>query len=342
MKRKIFLFNLFACAALLFTACSSVSDSTEGGKYADRSTFAKGEIKLPANYNKDNFRKILLGVVVQNVKIDPNTKKHLPSANPAVDLSTRLQTEMVKLKRFSVFSAFNRGGVNVFRTMEDVGDAKMPENVDMRALDLVLTLNLMLSLEKHERHSDNLLIYEVQVDANLENLRTHESVFAEKAKGVARRVEKISLRGERMGGYKQDDIRQAFLEASLQAIAHIANKLGNTYPVGGRITGILGENMQMDKGFEQGVGGDMQMTVYAVVNGVDLPLGIAEAHPGKNTSNLTVWRWNTDNKYAARIIKDMQEDLNWAKKNECYAVSLRMAVPPEWSSGDMKTEDRTK
>ena len=94
MKRKIFLFNLFACAALLFTACSSVSDSTEGGKYADRSTFAKGEIKLPANYNKDNFRKILLGVVVQNVKIDPNTKKHLPSANPAVDLSTRLQTEM--------------------------------------------------------------------------------------------------------------------------------------------------------------------------------------------------------------------------------------------------------
>ena len=77
--------------------------------------------------------------------------------------------------------------IPAIRAMEDVGDAKMPENVDMRALDLVLTLNLMLSLEKHERHSDNLLIYEVQVDANLETLGAVQAELAQVDADIAQR-----------------------------------------------------------------------------------------------------------------------------------------------------------
>ena len=26
----------------------------------------------------------------------------------------------------------------------------------------------------------------------------------------------------------------------------------------------------------------------------------------------------------------MKEDFDWLQKHECYAVSLRLAVPPEW------------
>ena len=333
MKKYNFTFCVMA-AVLFLAGCASGPDLTEGGKYGDRSTFARGEIKMPANYNKENYRKLLLGVVVSNVRIDPNSGKQIVSANPAQGLSTRLQTEMAKLKRFSVFSAFNRGGVTLFKSLEDVGDAKMPASVNMRELDIVLTLNLMLTVERHERHSDNLLIYEVEVDANCEDLKTHEVKFAEKAKGQVRRVEKISLRGNRMGGYRQDDARQAFQQAALHAIAIIANKLGNYYPVGGRITGLLGDRMTLDRGFEQGVGKDMQMVVYAPVSGVDVPLGIAEASPADKTANLKVWRWNTEDQYASRIIAQMDEDLEWLQKHECYAVSLRMAVPPEWDRDD--------
>lgn len=341
MRKK---FQIFAAACILslFCGCSSDKvDLTEGGKYGDRSTFAQGEIKLPANYNKSNFRKLLLGVMVSNVKIDSRSGKQIVSANPAQGLSTRLQTEMAKLKRFSVFSAFNRGGVTFFKSLEDIGDAKMPGEVNKRALDIVLTLNLMLSVERHERHSDNLLIYEVEVDANCEDLKTGEVKFAEKAKGQVRRVEKISLRGRRMGGYNQDDTRQAFQQAALQAISKIANKLGNYYPVGGRVTGMLRDRMTMDKGFEHGVGKDMQMAVYATVSGVDVPVAVAEASPADKTSNLKVWRWNTEDENAAEIIKEMRSDRNWIKKNECYAVGLRMAVPPEWDRNE-KLEDRTK
>ena len=341
MKKNCFYMFLAAVSVIVFGGCASAPDRTQGGIYGDRSTFAEGEIKLPANYNKNNFRKLMLGVVVQNVKIDPRSGKQVASENPAQGLSTRLQTEMAKLKRFSVFSAFNRGGVTFFQSLEDVGDAKMPKDVNMRALDIVLTLNLMLSVEKHERHSDNLLIYEVEVDANCEDLKTREVKFAEKAKGQVKRVEKISLRGRRMGGYKQDDARQAFQQAALIAISKIVNKLGNYYPVGGRVTGILGDRMTMDKGFEHGVGKDMQMVIYTPVSGVDVPIGIAEASPADKTSNLKIWRWNKDDEYAAEIIKEMRGDRKWVMKNECYAVGLRMAVPPEWDQ-DEKVEDRTK
>lgn len=331
--KQMFNFMLMASVAIFLWGCASTNvqpDLTQGGRFGDRSMFAEGEIKMPANYNKDNFRKLLMGVVVQNVKIDPVSGKQLASANPAQGLSTRLQTEMAKLKRFSIFSAFNRGGVTFFKSLEDVGDANMSGEVNMRQMDLVLTLNLMLTLEKHERATDNLLIFEVEVDANCEDLKTHEVKFAEKAKGQVKRVEKISLTGSRMGGYSQDDVRQAFTQASLKAISIIANKLGNYYPVGGRITGLLGDRMTLDRGFEQGVGKDMQMVVYAPVNGVDVPIAIAEASPADKSANLKVWRWNTEDQYARRIMAQMNEDLEWLQKHECYAVSLRMAVPPEW------------
>ena len=341
MKRYFLILFAVAGAVLFFCGCASEPDLTEGGKYGDRSTFAKGEIKLPANYNKDNFRKLLLGVMVANVAIDPRSGKQIASANPAQGLSTRLQTEMAKLKRFSVFSAFNRNGVTFFKSLEDVGDAKMPEGVNRRALDIVLTLNLMLTVEKHERHSDNLLIYEVEVDANCEDLKTGEVKFAEKAKGRVRRVEKISLSKRRMGGYNQDDVRQAFQQAALEAIAVIANKLGNYYPVGGRITGMLGSRMTLDKGFEHGVGKDMQMVVYVPVSGVDVPIAIAEASPADKSSNLVVWRWNEKDENAAEVIREIRADKKWIAKNECYAVGLRMAVPPEWDR-QKTAEDRTK
>ena len=88
--------------------------------------------------------------------------------------------------------------------------------------------------------------------------------------------------------------------------------------------------MTLDRGFEQGVGKDMQMVVYVPVSGVDVPIAIAEASPADKTANLKVWRWNTSDKYAKQIIAQMNQDMEWLGKHECYGVGLRMAVPPEW------------
>ena len=213
------------------------------------------EIALPANYNKNNYRKLLLGVAVNDIGV----KAGEISPNVVQTLSTRLQTEMAKLKRFSVFSAHNRGGVLLFQSLADVGDAKMPDK-NPREMDLILSASITVSKEKTERKYDDLLIYEVECDFSCEDIRTGEVKFAEKATGRTARAVKFGLGGRRVGGYSEEDEKQAIYNAAMKAIAVAANKLGNYYPVGGQITGMLSTRMTMDKGFEHGVGKDMVMT----------------------------------------------------------------------------------
>lgn len=323
-------YRYFAAAvlAVLFAGCAQedLQLEPELATYG-RDTLKKGELKLPANYNKENFRKLLLGVMVNK----PDLKTNDLSPEVSRSLSTRLQTEMAKLKRFSVFSAHNRNGVTFFESLADVGDAKMPTEINRRALDLVLTASITVTREKQDRYNDSLLIYEVECDFNCEDLKTGEVKFAEKAKGRATRSV-IMIGGRFAGGYDAAKEEQAVNQAAMKALTVAANKLGNYYPVGGKITGLLGDRMTLDKGFEQGVAGKMQMVVYASVSGVDIPVAVAEAAPASDSSNLKVWRWNTDDKDARAIIDEIRRDRNWLKNNELYAVSFGMAIPPEWEN----------
>ena len=64
-------------------------------------------VQLPANYSVDNLKKLQLGVAFSVKSADGKLK-----IDPA--LSGRLQTEMAKLKRFTVFSMHKRNGVKAF------------------------------------------------------------------------------------------------------------------------------------------------------------------------------------------------------------------------------------
>ena len=78
----------------------------------------------------------------------------------------------------------------------------------------------------------------------------------------------------------------------------------------------------------------MQMVVYANVGGVDLPIGNAEATPSANTSRLEMWRLNTRDKYAAQVLRQIEDDPGWLNRNKLYAVGYGMAMPPEWQTKD--------
>ena len=156
--------------------------------------------------------------------------------------------------------------------------------------------------------------------------------FAEKATGRTARAVKFGLGGRRVGGYSEEDEKQAIYNAAMKAIAVAANKLGNYYPVGGQITGMLSTRMTLDKGFEHGVGKDMVMTVYASVSGVDVPVARAVASPSDLTSSLKIMQWNDDDEDAEPIVDEIREDRNWLKNNKLYAVGIGLATPPEWEN----------
>ncbi len=305
------------------------------------------EIALPMNYSIENFRKLQLGVAFESVTgIDKKTGEPISVSQ---DLSARLQTEMAKLKRFTIYSAHNRGGVMFFEELADVDpSASLAQPTKARNIDLVLSARVSVTKERQDRYNDTLLIYEVECDFNCEDLKTHTVKFAEKAKGRTARKQILSFSGRKMAGYSDADEEQAITNAAMKALAVIANKLGNTFPVGGQVVGVSssGDRMQLDKGFEDGIGHKQQCVIFVNDGGVDIPLALAEATPGSNKSTLSVYKWNKSDADAKTLIREYQDaPKQFLRRNKIYAVGYGLSTPPEWENanpGSMDEQRRLK
>jgi len=288
-------------------------------------------VQLPSNYNVDNFKKLQMAVAFNVTAKDGKLK-----VDPA--LSGRLQTEMAKLKRFTIFSAHNRNGVREFKRLADMDESvKLDEASDVKNINLILNATMVISCDVHELHNDKEYVYVADCDFSCEDLKTRTVLFAEKARGVYGRKVRYSLTGQNYGSTTEE---VAIQSAALRALAIMANKLGNTFPTGGRITGISGsgETMALAAGYNEGIGAKQQVAIFLTEDGLDIPLAFAEAAPKNDgTSMLNVYKWNTGHKDAKPIIKELQvaprkflKNYKGEKKDGLYAVAFGMPVPPDW------------
>ena len=322
-------------AALLVCGCATERDINDRPlplKYYSRAELEDMDtVQLPANYSVENLKKLQLGVAFSVKSADGKLK-----IDPA--LSGRLQTEMAKLKRFTIFSMHNRNGVKAFERVADMDEnVKLDDASDVKNINLILNGTMTITGQAPMQKRDYVeYIYVADCDFSIEDLKTRTVVLAEKARGVwVRRV--------RHGGIgKLESITEdaAIQTAALRALAKMANKIGNSLPMGGRITTISGsgETMAMSAGYNEGIGAKQQVAVFLSENGLDIPLAFAEAAPKNDgTSMLSVYKWNTGHKDAKPIIKELQEsprkflkNYKGEKKDGLYAVAFGMPVPPDW------------
>lgn len=322
-------------AALLLCGCASEPTGNDRPlplKYYTRAELEDMKtVQLPSNYSVDNFTKLQLGVAFSVSAKDGTVK-----VDPA--LSSRLQTEMAKLKRFTIFSMHNRNGVKAFERVADLDESvKLDEATDVKNINLILNASMVISCDVHELHNEKEFVYVADCDFNCEDLKTRTVLFAEKARGVYGRKVRYSLTGQNYGSTTEE---VAIQTAALRALAIVANKLGNTFPTGGRVTSISGsgETMAMAAGYNEGIGAKQQVAVFLAEDGLDIPLAFAEAAPKNDgTSMLSVYKWNTRHKDAKPIIKELQEsprkflkNYKGEAKDGLFAVAFGMPVPPDW------------
>lgn len=288
------------------------------------------EVKLPPNYSVDNFRKMQM---VMNVKIEAADGKTKIDKS----LSTRMQTEMAKLKRFEVFSLHNRSKTE----LDAIGDlddqVKVVEADQVKASDLMLTGTIKVTCAINELRDEKVYVYSADGDFSCEDAKTRTVFFAEKARGVWDRKVRYTLTGQAHGNVSEE---QAIQIACLRCLAIVANKLGNTFPTGGRVTNITGsgDTMVMSAGQHEGIAPNQQVCVFLSEDGLDIPVAFAEATPKNDgTSQLRVYRWNTDNDDADKIVDEIRgsarsflKNYKGEKKNGLYAVAFGMAVPADW------------
>lgn len=327
--------------ALLGAGCATPTETIDLGPklttFSEEELVKRPTITLPPGYNTENFRKIRMNVFVQSVNgkekvVDSDGKLVERQLAASQNLGARLQGSMAELNRFTVRSDFNRGAALVENIRKGEEDVKQDA-------DIALSCMITATKEKEKRYNDTLVIYEVDVDYSCEDLKTGDVAFSGHAKGRTARSQFVGITGRVTGGFQDtpENEKQVVEQAALKAVVEIANRLGNEYPVGGRITGTTatGEKLTLDKGELDGVGANQMCVVFVNDGGVDIPLALAAAFPKKTgTSQLEVRRWNDRDKDAKPLLKQFKANpKGFLNDNKVYAVGYGMPVPPEWKQG---------
>ena len=302
------------------------------------------EIKLPPNWNVENFKKIALGV-------------HVTMDGQEIDrsLNARLQTELSKLKRFRVYSAYNVAGHLMFLDLADIGEAEIKEAEKQPTLNYVLNAKLSVACDDSRvdqsdgrRGYRKYFRFEVTCDWNLEDLGKQEVALSGVEKGITERLQFLTTGGHRCAGYVESQDEEAICSATMKALSVVANKIGNLRPVGGTVTAVSrsGERLTLDKGFFDGIGKYHQVAVFVRLgkNGkVAIPVALAEAMPGAKESNLHVYRWNDANEDAEMVVKEYRANpRGYAKSHKLYAVAYGMPMPPEWEQDQTEKDEKIR
>ncbi len=294
-----------------------------------RETVDDRPFELPEGYNTDNFRRLSLATVPGKL-----TSNAFDQSNMEY-MSLRLQSELTKVRRFAIVALHGTGN-SVLEEMADMGELELAKQEAPTSVDLEAAWNTNIQAEEKIDGREKEITFICTINLTCKDLRTGKLKFSKDLDFRIKREQETNRAGTVIGGFQyrsKADVQGLMQEIATQSAIRIANEIGNEYPVGGKITGLLGtEMMTLDKGSEQGISKGMQMVVYTNISGVDVILGNAEANPSTNTSRLEMWRYNTRDKYADKVLEQMEEDPAWLTRNKLYAVGYGMAMPPEWQT----------
>ena len=357
MEQKVSPLFIGMCGiVLLLAGCATVEPEEDYGPklttYSKCALIEKGEITLPPGFNTSDFTHLVMAV---NFKVSGKLPQNVTEGEEPqpIDpsLSTRFQTEIDKMKRFTIVALHGVDTENDLETAADFSNGKL----EIMSQDKPLKANVLLQGQLTGTKSRTIIrgigsspdsaqvVYKVYVTAVCKDLRKGSIVFSEVAVGKARPRSQTLIHGRPRGGFDEMEQSAAIWEAAQNALLELCNKLGNSFPAGGHVIAISrsGETMTMDKGFNDGVGVGQQCVIAVDDGGVTIPVALAEAYPEKDNpkSVLKIYRWNDADKDAKAIIADLKADPRGFMKenpNGVFAVCYGMAVPPEWEQNATK------
>lgn len=290
------------------------------------------EIRLPDNYSPKHFKHLKVAV---NVKVEDANGHSLIS--PA--FSRRLQALFDKVKRFEVHALHGTSVVEMSQLADLDETVKLPDATEVRDIDLLLDGVIRISKTVNDELYSTEHVYVADGDFQCTDLKTRTLLFSETKRDrwgytIFKRHEK------RNGNANIGSEEVAMQNACLRCLRKFVNTFGNRFPVGGRVTGITGsgDTMVMAAGVHEGVLPNQQVCVFLSEDGLDIPVAFAEATPrADGTSQLRVYRWNTDNADAKSVVKEIRgsarsflKQYKGDAKNGLYAVGFGMPIPADW------------
>ena len=343
--------------AAVVAGCATAPEDIEdyGPKtttYGRNDLIEKGEITMPPAFSKDDMTELVMGVMFKaSSKLPKNVEGDEEPLPVDPSLSTSLQTEMDKLKRFTIVALHGTDTQEDLAAVTDLsnGNIELAEQEGAAKINIFLQTTLLATKSRTvvrgvgSQPDKEEIIYKCYMNAVCKDLRKGTVLFSERVIGRSRPHVMTVINGRPRGGFSEKDEKVAIQKAALNAVIELANLLGNRFPAGGHVIAVsrTGEAMTLDKGGMQGIGVGQQCVIALDDEGVMVPIALAEAYPDpmKPSANLKIYRWNDADPDAKMIINEYKANPRAffkENKHNLYAACYGVAMPPEWEQNATK------
>lgn len=300
------------------------------------------KIELPREYDVNQFKELI--VTTSFYGVGEATGEF--SFDPVPTLSASLESKLAQFKRFTVVS--RTLGVKAKLSEKEYQDQGHTERQGKLRMgkelnpQFALTAGITLAKERHDRVSEEEVVYVVRVAYQFTDLVSNQILESDTAEGRSKRTVFRLPSGTIVGGYSEEQEMDAINEAGLNALKVIVNKLGNKLPAGGMVAGCTEGGFLLHAGTADGIFGE-QIAVFFMRDeiGFDVPLAVAELKARSDSQAQGEWiayASSKSRKFAytkSQIAKAKSLESSpsaFCRNNSVYAVSLGMPLPPEWQS----------
>ncbi len=246
----------------------------------------------------------------------------------------RLESEIPSLKRFSVYTVFNKGAAQLARELNDLGEVKEVDASALPAPDIYLNVTITFNVEKQKldgkQQKDSkfsmtdMIKYQSSLTWNLSDSKKRILTDVEEASGtidapsitksVGKRLNSVTNEIEYQGMFNpKDEENQAAVAKDLvdNEIAGLSAKIALACPVTADVIGLnaAGTKFGIRKGSGNGVFSGTKLVVWIddpIVGAV--ALAEVEAEPKIDTAALNILRWNEGDEDAAPVVAQLKAD----------------------------------
>ena len=243
----------------------------------------------------------------------------------------RLESQLPRMKRFSLYTVFNKGAVSTVKELNDLGEVKDVDASALPAPDLYLNATITFNLEKGEldgkQQKDSkysmteVMDYRSSMSWNLADSKRKILTDVGEASGaidvpVKRKFVGVRLNAQNEIEYQgmfnptdpenQDSLATEFADDLIQGLCA---KLALAVPLTADVTGLnpSGTKFGVKRGSAHGIFDGTKVVIWMkdpVVGAVALALAVAE--PAIDTAALTIIQWNEEDEDAGPVIKDLK------------------------------------
>jgi len=252
-------------------------------------------VALPGQFDARYFRPLSIAIQI--------TAATAADQAYATHLQTRLRGELGRDRRF-----------------------RLPLPGNDQEVDFILQGTVRSSVDTSRNGRTISSHYNVSCDLACHDQLAQSIRFTVQADGRSLRERRLDRR-EFVGELTAIDPNLGFNNAASQAATLAAelfrDRFSQQFPVGGQVTAFTDKQFRLAAGSDHGISPGMHLVVYAHGATEMIPLALATARPGSDSSSLQVRRWNTGSVAAEVLIAQLQNSGQWPQDISLWAVQVR-------------------